>query len=406
MNALAEFTVFASRSGQPSALHVPTGVLLHSRVNPLMEAQEIAVTLAARDANATVIVGGGLGYLAEAVLNATGAEHSVVVIEPHAELVQLARTSRRDCAYAISSRVRVITAATHTMLATKLSGFATNAMVMVAPYLLRLAERKDFPLSGLMSIVRTELASGSVYNPLLNGCGERATDRLRDLPSALSARLPEHRMTIVVGAGPSLNACTGDLVEHRAQITILAASGAVPALKAARIIPDYVFALEAKSTIVNDLTDLPLGTKVVVFPATHPAILSSCRFTLMTGANRHGESLETRGGSSIIPAVDFALRAGDGDVALVGMDLSNHSGAYATGSLRNDSGENPGNALSPKFLSMREGIERVLRDRLDGRRTVFHVLADGNPLKGTQRIGPEGLSVVQNQRLHCEVRCD
>lgn len=406
MHYLAEFEIVTSRCGLPTAIHVPSNTLLHSRVNPWKEAREIAAQHLSEHSRSTLIVGGGLGYLPEALLEAADDHHIVYVIEPDSDLRQLALRSRPNTAYATSPRVKVITVSVHCTLAAIIRAVPVEAQIIISPYLLRLTEHKNFPLSGFLRITRAELASRTVYNPLLCAHGNTAGEKLSGLPSMLSETLPQDKLTVVAGAGPSLNACFKDLSAFRSQITVLSASGAVPSLLAARIIPDWTFALEAQDAVLKDLTDLPLASRVVVFPATHPDVFASNHFTLFAGTDAHGAGLETRGGSSAIPAVDFALRASLNDVALVGMDLSYYNGAYAEASKRPHVAALPMNPLPPKFLAMRAGVERVLLADNHRARAVLHVLLDGMPVKRAKHISPEGLHAILSQRFLCEVQCE
>ncbi|HEY3295781.1 MAG TPA: 6-hydroxymethylpterin diphosphokinase MptE-like protein [bacterium] len=404
MNPFAEFAIFPSRCGLPSAMHVPTDTLIHSRVNPEREAADIADAHSNPAASSTVIIGGGLGYLAEAVSQLRGAGHPVHVIEPHREVLYLARASRGYCAYLTSERIHVHCAVTRTGLSATLRDLPADAAVIVAPYLLRLSEQADFPLGGLLRIVRAEIASSAVYNPLLaaqSGVFDRV---LANLPSVFAARLSGSKTSIVAGAGPNLTECLPALAAQRSGITLIAASGAVPALLNARLTPDWVFALEAKDTVIKDLEGLPLGTRVVVFPSTHPAIIGGNRFSLIAGASAGAPGLETRGGSSVIPALDFALCSGSSDVVLIGVDLGNQNGTYAAGSARSNAVSEFRNAEPPKFLSMRAGLERVLHERQHPSRAIYHVLRQGRTLCGTERISPERARVLLHQRSFCEVQ--
>ena len=110
--------------------------------------------------------------------------------------------------------------------------------------------------------------------------------------------------------------------------------------------------------------------------------------------------MEARGGSSAIPALDFALRTSQSDVVLVGLDLGYQIGSAAEGSNRD---RNTPVFGSPKFLSMRAGLERVLADCGNGNRRIFHVLERGVALKGTLRIRPRDLLEVLNSLTRLEM---
>lgn len=391
MISLAEFVILPARSGEPTALHVPSGVLLHSRVDPAAEARDIAQQQAASQADHTVILGGGLGYVPDAVLAACEPGHTVTVIEPDAALLQLARRHRPSATCFTSPRVRYLTASTLTGLNDFGRALPDASSLMIASYLLRLAQHEHTALAGFLHILRAEQASRIAYDSILPLHEAANRPRLSTLPRSVAVRLASDKPVIVAGAGPSLDACTAFLRDARPSFTLVSASGALPPLLAAGIAPDWILALEGRDAILSDLATVPTGARVIVFPATHPDIVARQDLSLYSG-----EALETRGGSSVIPALDFALSASAADlpVALVGLDLGHRHGAYAQAARRDSAATAVGDALPPKFLSMRAGLERVLALPRMGLRRVLHVLDGGLPLKGTELLAPASLPTI------------
>ncbi len=391
MLPLAEFEILPARSGEPTALHVPTGVLLHSRIDPAAEARDISQQHGSTDTGHTVILGGGLGYLPEAVLASCGETHTVTVIEPDVALYQLARAHRPSAPYFTSPQVRIIRAATLSAVTNFSRELPGDATLLIAPYLLRLAQHEHTAFAGFLHILRAEQASRSAYESVLPVHEAANSARLTALPRAVSVRLAANKPIIVVGAGPSLDACTDFLRIARESVTIVAASGAVPPLQAMKISPDWIIALEGRDTVLADLADVPASARVIVFPATHPAAIARADLALYSG-----EALETRGGSSAIPALDFALSVSSLSVpvALVGLDLGHQNGAYARAANREINDDHGGSAMPPKFLSMRAGLERILGLPRALNRRVFHVLDGGLPLRGTEMLHPASLPSI------------
>ena len=388
-DTLAEYRILRTRCGVPTAEHVPSGILLHSRVDPLGEAREVAAEYADARADATVLLGGGLGYLAEALAETGGTSHQVFVIEPDAALLQLARSCRGDAPYFSSPRIHRIVATSPHVAAARMSGIVSTAQLVVAPYFERIAAQLPSPLTGFVQMLRAERASRVVYATMLNEHCPVNHQRLSALPSVGGIRFQPGMKVVVAGAGPSLDECVQTLRRHRSRFVLMAASGAVPSLRAAGIDPDWVVALEGKDAVLSDLADLPRGIPTVVFESTHPEITRAAQGPLFCGAG-----LETRGGTTLIPALDFALQSSAEDVILIGADLGYGNRLYASGARRETAGESVLSNVPPKFLAMRAALENLLERKVSGSRKVFHVLRAAPILRGAQRMLPTDLDAA------------
>ena len=388
-DTLAEYRILKARCGVPTVVHVPSGILLHSRVDPVAEARAVAAEYADRPGNTTVLLGGGLGYLAEALAEAVGESHQIIVMEPDAALLQLARCCRGDAKYFSSPRIRHIRMAAPHVTAGRLSGIVGSAQVIIAPYFERIPALVPSPLSGFVQLLRAERVSRAVYNDMLNEHRRANHERLEALPGVGGIRFPSGVKVVVAGAGPSLDECVSALRLHRSQFALVAVSGAVPPLRAAGIDPDWVFALEGKETVVHDLADLPQGIRIVVFESTHPQILRAACGSLVCGAG-----LETRGGTTLIPALDFALQCSAEDAILVGADLGYGNRSYASGAKREPAGDGALHGVPPKFLAMRAALESLLERKVRHPRVVYHVLRTAPVLRGAQRMQPMELDAA------------
>lgn len=257
-------------------------------------------------------------------------------------------------------------------------------------------------LSGFLRILRSERASKVVYDPLVVRNTEMNQSCLILLPSALDVRESDGKTIIVAGAGPSLDLCADVIRECRNNTVIIAASGAVPPLQARGIEPDWVIAMEGKEIILRDLASLASISHIVAFPSVHPGVLSAHMRQIYAGVRSDGTGLETRGGSTLIPALDFAMKCSSADIVLVGADLSNHKGGYAQFALRNDEGVAPANGDPPKYLAMRTGLERLIEKNRNSERRVYHVLDEGAILTGTERLLPKHLDRILNRMVERE----
>jgi len=401
-DTFGEFRVIQSRSGDPTAIHLPSRCLIHSKVDPVKEAREIASAQQHRSSGATVLLGGGLGYLAEAILVTRDANHQVWVIEPDAILHRLGQYHRATSPYHHSPQIRVRLISSVVQLSRSAADIPKDAEWMISPYCLRLERSDQRTLSGWMSMMRAESVSYCMYGALLAEHSRENEGYLKSLPVATVARLTNEKVVCVCGAGPSLSHCLHVLRERRERVEIVCVSGAVPALLSEGVAPDWVIALEARECITRDLSDLPRGAKLILFPATHPEVMERSRlYECYRGDGADG--LVTRGGSSLIPSLDFALRTSRGVIALLGADLGHQAGTYASGAQRSVRIESDVSGAPPKFQAMRAGCETLLHDALTRNREIVHVLTKGAALRGTVKISPSEFERVISEEQHCEM---
>jgi hypothetical protein len=396
---LADFRVVSAIYGLPTAVHVSTGMLVHSRVDPVHEARLIAEQYLVAGIGNIHLLGGGLGYLAEALLAVNSRERKIHVIEPDPGLHALSIRVRPVALYHTSEFIRINRATTPQTFMKLCETAHPKDGIIIAPYFERLSfERKD-QLSGFVQMLRAERASSPVYMELLSRNHGANQHLLSKMPSVFTQRLPQTKPALVVGAGPSLDACSAIIHERRKHLTVIATSGAVPSLSSYDIDPDWVVAMEAKECVVADLQFLRRSTNIIVFPSTHPDALTLYGNRFFAGSDC-SRALATRGGSTMIPALDFALQAGSEIIALVGVDLSNAGGNYACAANRDQTMTNSFRD-PPKYSAMRTGLEWVIsknRHVSTGVR-ILHVCTGANAIAGTTMISSEGLSTVVSDAM-------
>lgn len=333
-----------------------------------------------------LLIGCGLGYLAKALYAACRKETKLCLVEPDPELAALAEangyTSRKlpNVHCIVTGQLRVLSA--------EISALPTETHVIVAPYLRRLSRARSDPWSKYLHALSVELASAQVYNPLLAVTQCTNQDQLKILPSWNMLDLTAKRSVAVVGAGPSLDPCIQTLRAKRDDFTIIAASGACPALLSRNIVPDFVIALEALDTVLTDLNDLPASVPLIVFASTNSQVLIQHR-NCFVGNPDGSPKLESRGGSSIIPALSLALKLVADSVFMIGVDLGAGSVPYANGVQRTFS--YAADAPLPKFAAMRFHLDALLQTTHENTR-VYHVSDVAVPLSGTTLLSTAALA--------------
>ncbi len=385
---VAEYAITESRCGEPSLAHCPSGIRLHSAVDPAAEARAAASALLPDRSSDILLIGGGLGYLAEALLECMTRKQNICCAEIEPALLALATRTRPASAYLRSPRIRVETCPTMSVFSARLRSCPDDSAVIVAPYLYSLSSWMFPEWKKYLTLLRTERASAPVYERVLPTNREKYSNKLASALPWDVLRLPTHRAVVIVGAGPSLDSAFPFMLNKRSELAVIAASGAVPPLMRRGIFPDVVVLLEASDAPVADLQELPGHIPCVCFPFANLSALSGN--ALFNAQSENTRPLASRGGTSLVPALDLALTLSSAPVFLVGADLSSENGHYAEGARRVS---RPMIGRSPvKFSAMRFGLESVLIDHDRGRRNVFHVVQHNQPLTGTIRMTPEALN--------------
>jgi hypothetical protein len=383
-DCLASFVLKRSKRGDLNIQCVETGTLLHSNFAPQHEAEQIVDALACTDERSVLLIGGGAGYLQRELRARLSRDARLTVFEPEPELCALsAANNELDVGFPGIQRVA---STSKTVLSELISSLSESTRVIIAPYLKRTARNRRSPLFQMLHALASEESAGTTYYDALRVATQRNQVHLETMPPWTDLKFEREREICVVGAGPSLDNCAPALRDHRAQLTIIAASGAVPALLRHNIQPECVVALEALLVCTEDLANLPNDVPVIVFNCTSPAVLTA--HAMLLRGDPPFAPLTTRGGSTIIPALDLGLKSNAQNIYLVGVDLGQGPQAYANGTHRQSSSVL--NEQAPKFRAMRYHLENLISVSTNSSR-VWHALISGVPLRGTRRITPEEL---------------
>jgi len=356
-----DFEPFQSDCGDLSVRHRLTSILVHSAANPTKEAADAATSLLRNTSAQFTLIGVGLGYLA-AELARQGRLHKCY--EPFAELQRYA------------GQCGILNGAVHEVQ----NGDALAAdfrqidctqcgEIVVAPYVRALSDHLATDVREAVNRLQVANQSRKFYAPLIERNMRLNVSRwsaLRQLQSEFSR---SDKPAIAIGAGPSLDRCMDVIHGNREKFLLIAASGAMPALSAAMIQPDWTVALEARETLAGDLVFAAPSQKTVVFPWTHPAAFNNRELQLY-GADEN--AIVTSGGTSAITAADLALKLTSGPLFLIGIELTNSHGSYANSANRLSADTR---TPAPKFEIMRTALQEWAQANCG--REITHVLPDG-----------------------------
>ncbi len=324
----------ATASGHPTL--TVGGVLVHSPRDPVREAEKLAA--AADGKEPVILLGFGLGYLAEALRRRDG-NRAILIVERH-EALLAAAFAARDLADLLA----------HENLAFMVGGDSDGILSLLqlfsgAPRIMAnrtLRNRDALWYDEVENRVATWIAKDDVNAATLRRFGKRWVrnlarnlEALRDIPGVAGfAGCAQGLPALVLAAGPSLDAVLPYLPRLAERCVIVAVDTALRAALAVGVDPDFVLVVDPQFWNARHLDRCPgphsyLITESAVFPSVlrhdfASRFLCSTLFPL-------GRFIEDRldpkgalgaGGSVATSAWDFTRLLGAGPVWIAGLDLS------------------------------------------------------------------------------------
>jgi hypothetical protein len=282
----ARFTVEPSKAGPPTVVvHTPDGraISLHSKYNPVAEAQKLTDNVRTGGCVAFYLLGLGMGYALEALFDRASDESLVFVFEPDLELIRTAFEHRDLSRVIASGRVQFFTVADKSDILTKLTPHAALCSmgfegVTHAPSLALHAEffaQVQTWIAEYASFARTSLNTlvingrRTAENIALNLGPYLTTPGVGELAGAYKGR-----PAIVVSAGPSLRKNKHHLVDAQGKAVIIAVQTILQPLLEMGIEPQFVTSLDYHDISTRYYEKLPKGlrTRLVAEPKASPKI--------------------------------------------------------------------------------------------------------------------------------------
>lgn len=370
------FELHTTASGQLTAMH-SGGVLIHSAEDPISEAEAIASLIGNVPGKHILLIGNGLGYLSSA-LRSRGVACTSIELFPELHLYAALESG---CG---ADKVCI----TADEISEALSSCIAEPEIMISPYVIALRGELQLGLRKLIDELHVTLQSQRVYKTLIDFNVEANQTLLSFLPQLDIDTEKSRKHAVVVGSGPTLEACIRTIAEYRENILLFAASGAVPVLARHGLNADWVVALEARDSILPDLEHAPDNSSILIFPWTHPQVVSNVRFARIVATEDH--RLFTNGGSTGLAALDFAAKLTEGTMFMIGMDMSDRRGEYSNGVERETANSTIGAA---KFGVMRTAAASWIRYHCS--RKVFHMVMPGDDeVEGAYKLYPIELTTA------------
>jgi len=319
-------------------------IRLCSAYDPAAEAATFASSQGITPGDNVVLYGIGLGYHIRPLLETTGPDGRLVVVEANGSLIRGALSVMGDPGLLLDPRLELVCGESETSILDSLSQIfktldpaATRLVIHMPSYQLI---PKRFPkLLNAMEMIRIERRFPTIFGDLekenfkanlhttLRSCG---INRLNESANGSAVA--------VVGAGPSLDLTAPFLFGVRSRVIILAADTAAPALLNAGIVPDMLFTADPQpgSRLHFELArrfDLPLG----LLPTSDPGIVSRWTGPMYFGfinPDKYPEPASSwaretgvfnSGGSVSCLALETAIKMGASRIILFGHDFGFHN---------------------------------------------------------------------------------
>ncbi|MFP4483581.1 MAG: motility associated factor glycosyltransferase family protein [Spirochaetaceae bacterium] len=344
-----ELHVEEARSGAPTARY--GGHYLHSRHDPIHEAQRIAERLAATGADGFVVYGFGLGYLPEAVIDASDGEPVVVVERDHRFIA--AALVHRDLRRLVSSdALHLLIGPSSGELAALLSHRHLRRPVSVG--LRSVTETHQDYYAELEQARRSYVSRQEVNRNTLRRFGRRWVRNLAAnvhlLAEARGVAQLKGKLAgipaLVCAGGPSMDRVIPYAHPLHERCVIIAVDTAVKPLLRAGVEPDFIVVVDPQYWNTRHLDNLSLNHALVVGESsTHPRAFRALKRPVLFCSSLFplGQYLEAArgafgklgaGGSVSTTAWDFARHIGAEPVFVAGLDLG-YPGyrTHVTGSL-------------------------------------------------------------------------
>lgn len=347
------FTAVASKNGDmvPELSLGGRKLLLHSRFDPVTEANRFVAELSADAYALAVVAGFGYAYHLQALIEKLPADATLLVLEKDASIIRSALENRDLTALLSDPRFVLLIGASEDDIAEAMRGRSSRTTVCVVHRGSSQADADYY--SNIIRIAKSYLSAKDVNVATLAKFEKTWTSNIiRNIPALCDGADAgafygafEGVPSIVVAAGPSLSESIPFIRENLGRAVVVAVDTAYFILRRHGITPHFCVTVDPQVVNARYFEGDEEGRAVLVAdPCAHPSTfrlfkgrvaVTGIPFDMMKWIERatgtRGEL--AHGGSVSTNAYDFAKRLGASPVVMVGQDLSFTRGlAHARGS--------------------------------------------------------------------------
>lgn len=349
MNCADDGTVTAVEGKNGPVPEVDAGgkkLAVHSRFDPVKEAERFAAEIDAGSFDLFVVAGFGFGYHVQSLLERAGRDATVLALEKSALMLRKACGARDLAAVLGDPRFQLAVDPKEDDIARLLQGRSTRRVSFLThrgshqadpawhANILRIAKSylstKDVNIATLAKFEKTW--SLNIARNIAHVAGLPGVERFYGAFAGMPA--------IVVAAGPTLSRSLEFIRANRGKAVIVAVDTSYRILKKNGIEPHFCVTVDPQPVNARYFEgDTGGRTVLVADPSSHPsvfrlfrgrAVMAGTAFPMMKWIEEicGGRGEIAHGGSVSTNAYDFAKRLGASPVVLVGQDLA-FTGGYA-----------------------------------------------------------------------------
>ncbi|MEW5766586.1 MAG: 6-hydroxymethylpterin diphosphokinase MptE-like protein [bacterium] len=346
---IARAIVEPSKKGEPTLKVIDRkekAVSIHSPYDPRSEAKKILSQYELENKKAIIVLGFGLGYLAEEICSVIKEDTELVVIDPNLDLFKVALETRDMTGLLKSPHLRLLIGEENGRIIDYLGEIITLdrlELVQVIEHRPSLSLEPAY-YRKVMGLIKGVLEAGLMNLASLSSFGmlwqENILDNIPEIISnppldSLFGKFPD-QPAIIISAGPSLDKNIQDLAMARGKALLISVDTALKAVLKRGIKPDIVITVDAQVKNYHhfrglDLNDVALVADSVCYPrifkhfsglkliASHGHILMDWIMEYL----REEPYISLKGGGSVATyAFDLARKIGADPIIFVGQDLS------------------------------------------------------------------------------------
>lgn len=316
-------------------------ISLHSPYAPRAEAKKILSQYKLENKKVVILLGFGLGYIAEEISSVIGEDTDLVVIDPSPDLFKVALETRSLTGLLRSPCLKLLIGEENRRIIDYLGEIITLdrlELVQVIEHRPSLSLKPDYykevveAIKGVLEMGLMNLTGMSSFGKLWQ---ENIIDNLPEIISnppldSLFGKFPD-QPAIIISAGPSLDKNIQDLGAAKGKALLICVDTALKAVLKRGIKPDIVITVDAQVKNYHHFRGLELDdVTLVADPVCYPRIFKHFSGLKLIASHGHilmdwiAEYLCCQAGSATRPYVSLK---GGGSVATYAFDLARKIGA-------------------------------------------------------------------------------
>jgi hypothetical protein len=313
-------------------LRTSDGITLHSRIDPIREAEALIQTRNISGCSRWMIFGFGLSYHLEAAVCAAKVGDEIIVVEFCPEIVRAALENIDLTRVLKWSGLQIWLPRETSAFERRIAALGDDTKILIHPPSLVLWRRRKIQAADILNSLEIErrnwLYSGSAYEEAVRR--NKAELAMCENVETYFKHLKDEPM-VVAGAGPSLDDAKPLIKRYRSFLFVMAVNAAYIPLRDAGIRPDAVICVEPRSAAQSSFDGKGEdGIPLLFVPGTNPDVVAKWHGPRLVATGRNNR-LSPHTGTVVGTALDVAFRLGANPIILTGADLALSDRWYADG---------------------------------------------------------------------------